>query len=102
MKMTSRLATLAFLASMLVIPAAEARTRVYLRIGPPPIVVERPVLAPGPDFIWQPGYHVWNGRAYEWRSGAWAHRPHRYSRWVPGHWVSARRGYYWESGYWIR
>ncbi len=102
MRTISRLMTMALLTGLLSIPVAEARTRVYLQIGPPPIVVERPVLAPGPEFVWQPGYHEWDGRAYGWRSGVWVRRPHRYATWVPGRWVHSYRGYYWIEGHWRR
>jgi hypothetical protein len=102
MKLFSRFMTLAVLTGLLIVPVSEARTRVYLRIGPPPIVVERHVVAPRAGYIWQPGYHRWNGRTYVWTSGSWARPPYRHARWVPGRWVETRRGFYWVQGHWNR
>jgi hypothetical protein len=102
MRMLSRFAVLALLMGLFVVPATEARTRVFVRIGPPPIVVERPMLAPAPEFVWQPGYHMWNGNSYVWVRGAWVRPPHRHARWVTGRWVHERRGYYWSDGRWNR
>jgi len=102
MKTFYRIMTLSLLTGLLSIPVAEARTRIYLQIGPPPVVVERVVAAPGRDYVWQPGYHEWNGRAYAWRSGVWVRPPHRHATWVSGHWVHERRGHYWVAGYWRR
>src|ERR1700686_3524228 len=80
MRMLSRLMTLAVLSGLLIVPISEARTRIYLRIGPPPIVVERPTLAPRAGYVWQPGYHRWDGRAYVWNAGTWAAPPYRHAR----------------------
>ena len=102
MKTLSRFMTLAVLTGLLIVPISEARTRIYLRIAPPPIVVERQVASVRPGYVWQPGYHHWTGRSYVWTAGTWARPPHHYSRWVPGRWVQTRRGYYWVNGYWLR
>ena len=100
MRTLSRFATLAVLTGLLMVSAAEARTRVFVRIGPPPIVVERPVASPGAGYVWQPGFHQWNGNSYAWRAGTWVQPPHRHSRWVAGRWVHERNGYYWQEGRW--
>ena len=102
MRMLSRLMTLAVLTGLLIVPISEARTRIYVRIGPPPIVVERPTLAPRMGYVWQPGYHRWDGRAYVWNGGTWASPPYRHARWIPGHWAESRRGFYWVEGHWRR
>ena len=102
MRILSRFLSLAVLTGMLIVPISEARTRIYLQIGPPPIVVEqRPVLV-RPGYVWQSGYHRWDGRRYVWASGVWARAPYRRAVWVPGRWVQERRGYYWIDGHWAR
>jgi hypothetical protein len=41
---------------------------------PPPPRVEYVPVAPGPAYVWVPGYWQRHGRAYTWRSGHWGHR----------------------------
>jgi hypothetical protein len=100
MRTISRIVVPAALTAMLAVPLAEARTRVYVRIGPPPIVVERQTVAPYPNYVWQPGYQQWTGAAYAWVPGRWVARPHRHARWVAGRWHHSHSGYYWEEGRW--
>ena len=102
MRMFSRFMTLAVLTGLLIVPVSEARTRIYVRIAPPPIVVEQRTVAPRPGYVWQPGYHRWNGQAYAWTAGTWNRPPYRNARWVPGRWVQERRGHYWVAGHWTR
>jgi hypothetical protein len=102
MKYLARFLSLTLLAGLLIIPTAEARTRIFVRIGPPPIVVERAPLAPRAGYVWQPGYHRWNGSRYVWSTGVWARAPYRRAVWVPGHWANERRGYFWVAGHWRR
>ena len=102
MRMLSRFLSLAVLTGLLAIPAADARTRIYVRIGPPPIVVEHQTVAPRRGYVYQPGYHRWDGRGYVWTAGTWSRPPYRNAQWVPGRWVNTRRGYYWVDGHWRR
>jgi len=81
--------------------AASAATRVYVRVAPPPLVVETRVVAPAPGMVWVPGYHRWNGSAYVWVGGVWMRPPHARAVWVPARWVQDRRhGRYVEQGHW--
>jgi len=64
--------------------------------APPPPVVERVVVSPGPGYIWVPGAWVWTGYRWTWVNGRWARPPYRHAVWVPGRWE--RRGH---SGIWI-
>jgi hypothetical protein len=41
---------------------------------PPPPRVEYVPVAPGPAYVWMPGYWSWHGRGYGWRGGHWARR----------------------------
>jgi hypothetical protein len=79
---------------------AAPRGRVYVRVGPPAPVVERRIVAPGPGYVWIPGFHAWDGRAYLWRPGRWERAPRANARWVPARWVRDRRGWYLVEGHW--
>jgi hypothetical protein len=81
--------------------SAAPRGRVYVRVGPPAPIVETRVVAPGPGYVWVPGYHAWDGRAYVWRPGRWDRAPRRNARWVSARWVHDRRnGWYLVEGHW--
>jgi hypothetical protein len=91
----------AFLASVLLLAGCGGpRGGIYVGTPPPPPIVERAPIAPGPGYVWVPGYHVWNGNAYVWTPGRWNRPPDGRRRWVPGHWVHTRRGWRWIEGHW--
>ena len=92
----------ALLGAALTLSAAAAEAQVYVRIGPPPPVREVvPVRPVGhPNWVWQPGYHRWDGGRYVWVPGAYAAPPRPHARWVPGHWARRRSGWYWIDGHW--
>src|SRR5262249_13188219 len=79
---------------------AAPHGRVYVRVGPPAPVVERVVVAPGPGYVWTPGYYRWDGRAYAWVSGGYALPPRAHAVWRCGHWAHERRGWFWVDGRW--
>jgi WXXGXW repeat (2 copies) len=79
---------------------ATADTRVFVRIGPPAPVIERRAIAPGPRYVWAPGFYRWDRRAYAWVPGQWIVPPRPRAVWVPGHWVRERRGWYFVDGRW--
>jgi hypothetical protein len=62
--------------------------QIIVRVAPPPPIVERRPVRPGPAYVWTGGYHRWDGRAYIWVPGRWAVPPRRGGvwAWVPGHW----------------
>jgi hypothetical protein len=91
----------ATLASMPACASAPPSGVVYVRVGPPAPIVERRVVAPGPGYVWVPGYHVWDGRAYVWRAGRWDRAPRPSARWVAPHWIhDGHRGWYMVEGHW--
>jgi len=93
--------TVAIVGSLMAAPAcASPRGRVFVRVGPPAPIVEVRAVAPGPRYVWVPGYHAWNGAAYVWTPGSWLVPPRPRAVWVPGRWVRARRGWYFAEGYW--
>jgi hypothetical protein len=79
---------------------AAPRGRVYVRTGPPTPIVETRIGAPGPGFVWVPGYYRWDGRAYAWAPGRWDRPPRARARWEPAHWQRDRRGWYFVEGRW--
>jgi hypothetical protein len=79
---------------------ASPRGRMYIRVGPPAPIIETRIVAPGPGYIWVPGYHVWNGSAYVWTPGRWNRPPRPRAVWVPARWVHERRGWYLVEGHW--
>jgi hypothetical protein len=69
--------------------------------GPPAPIVEGPYgVAPGPDFIWVPGFYDWDGGSWAWRHGGWRRRPHPRDQWVPPRWEHQRNGYRRTGGGW--
>ena len=93
-------ATTILAASMLATACAGASGRVYVRSGPPPIRAEVVGVAPGPGYVWVPGYYNYNGGGYVWVGGRWDRPPRSRARWVPGHWQRDRRGWYYVQGHW--
>ena len=77
-----------------------AGAQIVVRIGPPPPVHEEIGVAPHPGWVWQAGYHRWDGGAYVWVPGHWAEPPRPHAHWVPGHWDHRGGGYVWVEGHW--
>jgi hypothetical protein len=85
------------LGALLPIAAAQAQ---YVRIAPPPPVVEHRPVVPGRGYIWVPGYHRWDGARYTWVGGRWALPPRPAAVWIGGHWAPSPRGWFWVPGHW--
>ncbi|HZQ50952.1 MAG TPA: YXWGXW repeat-containing protein [Bryobacteraceae bacterium] len=84
----------------LALAAGSANAQVYVRIAPPPVVIEHPPVRPGPNFIWIRGFYRWDGARYVWVPGHWVVPPRRHTVWVDGHWVHRRGGWFWVEGHW--
>jgi hypothetical protein len=102
MRRSMRLLSLVLLIGLFSVPAVQASPRVFVRIGPPAVVVETPPLPPYPYYVWRSGYHRWTGVRYEWAPGVWVRPPYPRAVWAPGRWDRERRGYFWRSGHWRR
>ena len=85
---------------LLSVAGLSADTRVYVRIGPPPPHHEVVVAAPGPGYVWVPGYYQWSGTAYVWAPGRYVRPPRVGAVWVAPHWVHHSHGWYVVSGRW--
>ena len=82
------------------VTAAEARSRVYVQIGPPAPIVEVRHAPPRAGYVWVPGYYGWNHGEYRWVAGYWAKPPRHNAVWIEPRWVHERRGWYLEPGRW--
>jgi hypothetical protein len=80
-------------------PPAAAQAGRVISEAPPPPQAEVVVAAPGPNYIWMPGYWSWQGH-WVWVSGAYVVRPYAHAHWVRGHWVHHGYGWVWVGGYW--
>jgi len=90
---------LAVLLAITLIPAASF-AQVMIRVGPPPPVYERRGPPPGDGYVWQDGYHRYDGDHYVWTAGHYERPPHRGQRWVAHHWVHHHDGYVLVEGHW--
>ena len=75
------------------------QTVVVANSAPPPAPVEVIPIAPGPTYVWAPGYYAWNG-GWVWVGGRYVVRPRPGVVWVGGHWGRHGRGYVWIGGGW--
>lgn len=82
------------------ITVSALSARVVVAVAPPPVVVEAPPPAPGPAYVWTPGYYRWDGRAYVWVPGVWVVAPYPRAKWVPPHWVHRHDGWVFVAGHW--
>lgn len=81
-----------------------AAAQISVRIGPPRRPVEVVPVRPveHPNWVWQPGYHRWDGGRYVWVPGTYVEPPYEHARWVPGHWAHRGGGWIWIEGHWRR
>jgi hypothetical protein len=90
---------------LMLVATLSAGAQVVVRIGPPP---PRPVerVPPLPfehrGWVWQEGYHRWDGHGYIWVPGHYAEPPYEHAHWAPGHWANRGGGYVWVEGHWHR
>jgi WXXGXW repeat (2 copies) len=89
----------AALGVFLAIGAANA-AEVVVRVGPPAPIVETRVAAPGPGYVWTPGYHRWDGNRHVWVAGSWVQPPRPHAHWVAHHWVRRNGGWVLVEGHW--
>lgn len=80
--------------------SAGAQVGVTVHVGPPAPIVEHPGPAPHPGWVWQGGYHRWDGAHYVWVPGAYVEPPRPHAHWVAGHWAHRGGGWVWIDGHW--
>lgn len=87
-------------------PRAQAAVNIDIGISvgvPPPVLpVYAQPIAPGPGYIWTPGYWAWdpNFNDYYWVPGTWVMPPQIGLLWTPGWWGWSDGYYRWHAGYW--
>lgn len=81
---------------------AQVSLSISVRVGPPPLPVYPQPFAPGPGYIWTPGYWAWGEFGYYWVPGAWVLAPAVGMLWTPGYWAWNEGAYWWHPGYWGR
>src|ERR1700722_11962794 len=79
---------------------SAAAGEIVVRVAPPVAVVETRGVAPGPGYVWQGGYHRWDGNAYAWAPGVWGAAPRVGARWVDHRWGRGHGGYVFVEGGW--
>ena len=77
-----------------------AGAQVVIRIGPPQHAPDVIVASPHEGWVYQPGYHRYDGEHYVWVGGTWVEPPHPHAQWVAGHWSHRGEGYVWVDGHW--
>ena len=74
---------------------------VSVGIPPPAMPVYAQPMAPGPGYIWTPGYWAWDpAYGYYWVPGTWVMPPQIGLLWTPGWWGWSDGFYRWNPGYW--
>jgi len=103
MNKITHLIMLGALAALLLLPAkSEARTRIYVRFGPPvaKVTVVKPV-KPYRSSVWVSGHWQYRKGRYVWVKGHWL-KPRPGYRYISAHWRRTPRGHYYIPGHWIR
>jgi len=67
---------------------------------PPPLPVYEQPDAPGPNYLWTPGYWSYANTGYFWVPGAWVAAPYEGALWTPGWWGNYGNQYRFHHGYW--
>lgn len=74
--------------------------RVVVQVAPPRAVVETRVASPGRGYVYQRGYHRWDGHAHVWVPGVWAMPPRPGQHWVDHRWEHHGHDYVFVEGRW--
>ncbi len=102
--MKTKLSIVALAAALLFagLPVASSSAAVSVAIGiaPPPIPIYTQPYAPGPGYIWTPGYWAYSDFGYYWVPGVWVLPPRIGFLWTPGYWGYNGGRYAFYDGYW--
>jgi hypothetical protein len=90
---------LALLLAIGMAPAA-LMAQVVVRIAPPAPIVEVHDHPPHPGWVWNDGYHRWDGHRYVWVKGHWVKPPHPGAVWVAHRWEQRNGGWVLVEGHW--
>ena len=67
---------------------------------PPPLPTYQQPEAPGPNYIWTPGYWNYAPVGYYWVPGAWVFAPYPGALWTPAYWGFFGNRYRFYPGFW--
>jgi WXXGXW repeat (2 copies) len=88
------------LAGALLAGCGQGYGALYVRNGPPPPRYGVVGVAPGPGFVWTPGYWDWRSNNWFWVQGRWLRPPRRRAVWVAPEWRHEGRGWRFHRGRW--
>jgi hypothetical protein len=74
--------------------------QIVVRVAPPEPIVEVHDRPPHPGWVWNDGYHRWDGHRYVWVHGRWVHPPHPGAVWVAHRWEQRNGGWVLVNGHW--
>ncbi len=103
LKMKTRLSAVALAALLfagLPLASTSAYVGVSVGIAPPAIPIYEQPYAPGPGYIWTPGYWGYADFGYYWVPGVWVLPPAVGLLWTPGYWGYRGGSYLFNEGYW--
>lgn len=101
-RLVSPFVRLSFLILLALGVSSASLGAVFLSVGiaPPALPVYVQPVAPGPGYIWTPGYWAYGPDGYYWVPGTWVVAPYVGALWTPGYWAWGGSGYLWRAGYW--
>jgi len=79
---------------------AFAQISFDIHIGPPAPRHEVIVAAPDPEFIWVPGYYLYDRDEYRWVPGSWQRPPHPGAYWIAPRYAHRGDRYGFVAGRW--
>ena len=82
----SVIALAALLFAGLPVASSSAHVGISVGIAPPPIPFYEQPYAPGPGYLWTPGYWDYSDFGYYWVPGVWVLPPRIGFLWTPGYW----------------
>ena|GEM_PF-3505334 len=101
--MKTKLSFLALAALLFMgLPLESSSGAVFVSVGvaPPVIPIYEQPYAPGPGYIWVPGYWAYGPYGYYWVPGTWVLPPGVGLLWTPGYWAHRGGNYVFIDGYW--
>lgn len=81
-------------------PYVSGGAGIEVGVAPPPFRAEVAIAAPGPEFVWVPGFWDWGGQQWVWVSGVWQRPPQPRAHWVRPHYQQRRGHWVYIRGHW--
>jgi hypothetical protein len=88
------------LAALLGAAALPARAEIIVEAPPPAVIQETVPVAPGPAFVWTPGYWSWSHQHYVWRHGRYRRAPFAGAVWETPRWAAHGHRWHYRRGHW--